>query len=56
MEELTPKTTPIDVIIAELFDKYSDNPYMLNRLQTYITNLPTILDSENKSDYLESMN
>ena len=48
MEELTPKTTPVDVIIAELFDKYSDNPYMLNRLQTYITNLPTILDSENK--------
>jgi hypothetical protein len=53
-DELIPAPAPIsvskqmDVIIAELFDKYKDNPYMLNRLQTYITNLPTILDAENK--------
>ena len=52
MEELTtlplPITKQMDIIIAELFDKYNDNPYMLNRLQTYVTNLPTILDAENK--------
>jgi hypothetical protein len=38
----------IDVVISDLFDKYKENQYMLNRLQTYITNLPNLLDTENK--------
>lgn len=34
--------------LTELYNKYKDSPYMINRLQTFITNLPTLLDSENK--------
>ena len=37
-----------DLIITELSEKYKENPYILNRLQIYITNLPTMLDLENK--------
>jgi hypothetical protein len=47
-EQLTQPNKPIEVVIAELFDKYKNNQYMLNRLQTYITNLPNLLDAENK--------
>ena len=36
------------VDLSDLYNKYKDNPYMINRLQTFLTNLPTILDSENK--------
>jgi len=36
------------VDLTELYNKYKDSPYMINRLQTFITNLPTLLDSENK--------
>ena len=46
--ELNQTNKPIDVVIGELFDKYKNNQYMLNRLQTYITNLPNLLDAENK--------
>jgi hypothetical protein len=46
--ELNQTNKPIEVVIAELFDKYKNNQYMLNRLQTYITNLPNLLDAENK--------
>jgi hypothetical protein len=46
--ELNQTNKPIEVVIAELFDKYKNNQYMLNRLQTYITNLPNLLDTENK--------
>jgi hypothetical protein len=34
--------------IGELYEKYKDNPYILNRLQTYLNNLPTLLESDNK--------
>ena len=46
--ELIQTNKPIEVVVGELFDKYKDNQYMLNRLQTYITNLPNLLDAENK--------
>jgi len=36
------------VDLTELYNKYKDCPYMLNRLQTFITNLPNLLDAENK--------
>lgn len=31
-----------------LFFKYDNNPYVLHRLETYLTNLPTLLENENK--------
>ena len=34
--------------LTDLYNKYKDSPYMINRLQTFITNLPNLLDSENK--------
>jgi hypothetical protein len=37
-----------------LFDKYNNNPYVLNRLHIYLNNLPTILENENKK-YQERM-
>jgi hypothetical protein len=36
------------VDLTDLYNKYKDSPYMLNRLQTFITNLPNLLDTENK--------
>jgi hypothetical protein len=36
------------VDLTELYNKYKDSPYMINRLQTFLTNLPNMLDSENK--------
>ena len=39
-------STTVD--LTDLYNKYKDSPYMLNRLQTYITNLPNLLDGENK--------
>jgi hypothetical protein len=47
MDCLTNTFSPI-VDLSDLYNKYKDNPYMINRLQTFLTNLPTILDSENK--------
>ena len=47
-DQLTQTNKPIEVVIAELFDKYKENQYMLNRLQIYVTNLPNLLDAENK--------
>jgi hypothetical protein len=35
-------------IIDDLFEKYKGNSYILQRLQMYLTNLPTMLDTENK--------
>ena len=35
-------------IIIDLFEKYKHNPYILQRLQLYLTNLPTILETDNK--------
>jgi hypothetical protein len=46
--ELIQTNKPIEVVIAELFDKYKENQYMLNRLQIYVTNLPNLLEVENK--------
>jgi hypothetical protein len=37
-----------DKTIIDLFEKYKDNPYILQRLQMYLTNLPTMLETENK--------
>jgi hypothetical protein len=34
--------------ISDLFLKYKDNPYILQRLQMHLTNLPLILETENK--------
>jgi len=34
--------------INYLFEIYKDNPYILQRLQLYLTNLPTMLETENK--------
>jgi hypothetical protein len=34
--------------VRELFTRYKDNPYILHRLQIYLTNLPNILENENK--------
>ena len=34
--------------LNELFVTYNDNPYMLQRLNTHLTNLPSILDQESK--------
>jgi hypothetical protein len=45
--EINNKFNPI-IDLTDLYNKYKDSPYMINRLQTYITNLPTLLDSENK--------
>jgi hypothetical protein len=36
------------VDLTDLYNRYKDSPYMLNRLQTFITNLPNLLDAENK--------
>jgi hypothetical protein len=38
--------------ISDLFEKYKDNSYILQRLQMHLTNLPAILETENKR-YLE---
>ena len=40
--------------LSHLYEKYKDNPYILNRLQTYLNNLPNMLESENKK-YEERM-
>jgi hypothetical protein len=34
--------------ISELFNKYSNNAYILNRLEIYLINLPNLLENENK--------
>jgi hypothetical protein len=34
--------------ISTLFQKYKNNPYILHRLQTHLTNLPAMLETENK--------
>jgi len=37
-----------DIQLSNLFEKYKDNPYILQRLQTHLTNLPTMLEIEKK--------
>ena len=39
---------PEQINISDLFEKYKDNPYVLQRLQMHLTNLPAILETENK--------
>ena len=34
--------------VVDLYNRYKDSPYMINRMQTFITNLPNLLDAENK--------
>jgi hypothetical protein len=38
----------LNLNILDLFEKYKNNPYALQRLQMHLTNLPAILESENK--------
>jgi hypothetical protein len=38
----------ITTMIESLKNKYKDNSYMLNRLETHLSNLPTMLEQENK--------
>ena len=42
------KINNITQMINELNIKYKDNPYMNQRLETHLFNLPNILDQENK--------
>jgi hypothetical protein len=37
-----------DIQLSNLFEKYKDNPYILQRLQTHLTNLPSMLEMEKK--------
>ena len=51
MENLNTQTKPVSNSmenITELYTKYKDNPYILHRLQIYLTNLPNMLENENK--------
>ena len=34
--------------LNQLFTNYKDNPYILQRIQTHLTNLPNMLEQENK--------
>ena len=36
--------------ITDLYNKYKDNPYALQRLQIHIGNLPTLLENENEKN------
>lgn len=38
----------ITTMIESLGDKYKDNSYMMNRLETHLLNLPTMLEQENR--------
>ncbi len=42
------KINTISQMINELNVKYKDNPYMIQRLETHLVNLPNILEQENK--------
>ena len=46
LEQEKPFNPMVD--LTDLYNRYKDSPYMLNRLQTFITNLPNLLDAENK--------
>jgi len=48
VENSTEIWKPPENIILDLYEKYKDNQYMLNRLQIYIANLPNLLDAENR--------
>ena len=38
----------IYILIQELQNKYKNNPYMIQRLETHLSNLPNTLEQENK--------
>jgi hypothetical protein len=42
------KVNTIAELINELHTKYKDNPYMIQRLETHLFNLPNTLEQENK--------
>lgn len=42
------KITKSSSIINELFSKYSNNTYMINRIESHLFNLPNMLEQENK--------
>ena len=42
------KEKTIDISISALFEKYKYNPYILQRMQMHLTNLPGMLETENK--------
>ena len=50
LQQPQPHSQQINTIVdlTDLYNKYKDCPYMINRLQTFMTNLPNLLDSEHK--------
>ena len=50
LQQSQPHSQQINTIVdlTDLYNKYKDCPYMINRLQTFMTNLPNLLDSEHK--------
>lgn len=47
-ENIQTHTQFLNPDLSSLYEKYKNNPYILNRLQSYLTNLPNMLESENK--------
>jgi hypothetical protein len=48
MQDFDKENTDFKNNISDLFYKYKNNPYILQRLQTHLTNLPVMLETENK--------
>ena len=48
MQDFDKENTDVKNNISDLFHKYKNNPYILQRLQTHLTNLPAMLETENK--------
>ena len=50
LQQSQPHSQQINTIVdlTDLYNKYKDCTYMINRLQTFMTNLPNLLDSEHK--------
>ena len=48
MQDFNKENADVKNNISDLFQKYKNNPYILHRLQTHLTNLPAMLETENK--------
>jgi len=44
----TTKIQQVTIALNNIFTKYQDSPYMTNRLETHLLNLPNMLEQENK--------
>ena len=53
MEET--KVNTIFQMINDINVKYKENPYMIQRLETHLFNLPNILEQENKHSIIEKL-